>query len=114
MRSSRPRHQANGMTPSMAATLLALLLGASGCAIDGPAPLPMPDPANPLELNEVAVASAARGDIETAWLLLERAARLAPHDARITANLAAMREFRRASPHGKIVGAAAPGIGVPK
>lgn len=108
MRSRRPRHGPNGMTPSITASLLALLLCAGGCAVNGLAPAPMADPANPLEMNEVAVASAARGDIEYAWLLLERAARLAPHDARIAANLAAMRAFRSASPRGKIEGAAAP------
>jgi hypothetical protein len=83
------------MAASMAASLLVLLLGAGGCAVNGLASGPAADPANPLELNESAAASAARGDIESAWLLLERAARIAPHDT------------RSASPRGKIVGAAA-------
>ncbi|MDH5540249.1 MAG: hypothetical protein OEY03_12670 [Rhizobacter sp.] len=90
------------------AGLLTLLIGLGACALAPPANEPVADPANPLQLNEAAVASAARGDIEAAWLLLERAARLAPHDARIAANLAALREYRSMSPRGRIAGAKLP------
>jgi hypothetical protein len=109
MRSKRPGHRRRGIHPSTRAMALALLLGLAACAGSGPGAGSSGDPANPLDLNEIAVASAARGDIETAWLLLERAARLAPHDTRIAVNLDAVREFRLTSPRGKIVGAAPPG-----
>jgi hypothetical protein len=65
--------------------------------------MPVPDPANPIDLNEAALAYAAQGEIETAWLLLERAALLAPADARIAANLAAVRGYRGAARRGGIV-----------
>jgi hypothetical protein len=107
MQSIRPRHRPHAVAAPAAALLFACLLAAAGCAVNGPGQGPTADPANPLELNEAAVASAARGDIKTAWLLLERAARLAPHDTRIAANLAALREFRNASPRGRIVSSAA-------
>ena len=87
---------------------LAMLLGLTACALVPPGDPPAPDPGNPLQLNEAAVASAAQGDVETAWLLLERAARLAPHDTRIAANLAALRAFRAAPARGRIVGATLP------
>jgi hypothetical protein len=50
----------------------------------------------PASLNEAAVRRVATGDIETARILLERAALLAPMNPVITANLAALRVYRKA------------------
>jgi len=49
---------------------------------------------DPVMLNELALAKVRESDIGTAWILLERAARLAPHDERIARNLALLRAFR--------------------
>jgi len=49
---------------------------------------------DPVMLNEYALARVREGDISTAWILLERAARLAPQDERIARNLAVLRAFR--------------------
>ena len=49
---------------------------------------------DPIQLNELAVAKVRAGDTSTAWILLERAALLAPQDARIAANLRTMRDWR--------------------
>lgn len=58
--------------------LLASLLLAA-CAAPG-------DHYHPLALNEAAMEHLAKGDVATARILLERAARIAPHDSRIIAN----------------------------
>lgn len=76
-------------------TSIALCL--AGCAVSTASslgPAEDLDQANPFVLNELAVASAQRGDMVAAHLLLERAARLAPHDARITRNLDTVRAAR--------------------
>lgn len=80
--------------------LLALLFAfcAHGCttpsAVELPASEPGLDHLNPVMLNEYAAACIRDGDIDTAWILLERAALLAPHDERIAANLAVVRAWR--------------------
>jgi len=51
------------------------------------------NPFDAAALNNQALASAARGDYETALGLLERAARLAPQRTDIAANLQAMRAW---------------------
>lgn len=80
------------------ATLFLLALSARAEETSKPAP-PLPyDHYAPLLLNEAAVASAAADDLATAWVLLERAARLAPHDPRIADNLATVRAYRVGSP----------------
>lgn len=71
------------------------------------------DQANPFVLNELAVASAQRGDLDTARLLLERATRLTPHDTRITQNLDAVRAARSGMPPPRRLTAAAPGPAPP-
>jgi hypothetical protein len=52
---------------------------------------------NPIALNEYAADRVGAGDITTAWILLERAALLAPHDQRIATNLAVVRAWRARS-----------------
>lgn len=72
-----------------------------GCALQAPPPLGPSadlDHNHPIVLNELAAASVQRGDFDQAWLLLERAARLAPHDARIGANLNLARALRNGTP----------------
>lgn len=71
------------------------------------------DQANPFVLNELAVASAQRGDLDTAHLLLQRAARLTPHDARIARNLDAVRAARSGTPPPRRLSAAAPSSAPP-
>jgi Flp pilus assembly protein TadD len=73
----------------------------AGCAAPPPAglgPAEDLDHANPYVLNELAVASAQRGDVASAALLLERAARLAPDDTRIARNLDTVRAARTGVP----------------
>lgn len=84
-----------------ALTIAALLLTAFGPAAWGQEPL-SPDPFDPVSLNEQALASVAAGDLGGARILLERAARLAPHDPRILDNLRLLSEEMEASaPLGK-------------
>ena len=112
-------HDARDGAPARRGLLAAMAAMAVLAVLGGCAHLPMPafgpaapraaiDHGNPIQLNEAAVASAASGDVDAAWLLLERAARLAPHDERIVANLAALREYCAATPRGAIVGIALP------
>ena len=54
----------------------------------------------PISLNEFAIARLAKGELRTAWILLERAALLAPHDLRIVNNLATLRVYRTG--HGQL------------
>lgn len=56
------------------------------------------DHADPVMLNEFAVRMIREGDTSTGWILLERAARLAPHDQRILHNLREVRAFRAGEP----------------
>lgn len=49
---------------------------------------------DPARLNEAAIGRIRQGDLATAAILLERAAHLAPHDARIRRNLGVLRAFR--------------------
>jgi hypothetical protein len=81
---------------------LAPLIGllAAGCAATPPPHTGLQEPFDhysPVHLNERAVAAVAAGDVTEAWILLERAARLAPHDQRIARNLAAVRAYRAAA-----------------
>lgn len=56
------------------------------------------DPYDPVLLNEFAIDSVRQGDLTTAWILLERAARLAPYDARISRNLRELQAYRTGRP----------------
>lgn len=56
------------------------------------------DPHDPARLNEAAVARLREGDARTAAILLERAARLAPHDPRIARNLRELRAWLSGGP----------------
>lgn len=60
-----------------------------------------PDAHDPAALNESAVEAIRQGDLDTAWILLERAARVAPYDPRIARNLRVLNAHR--------TGTAAPG-----
>lgn len=64
-------------------TLLALL----ACLA---APGAVADPYDPVQLDESAMEAIRQGDLETAWILLQRAARIAPYDPRIARNLRAL------------------------
>ena len=74
-------------------TILALLacLAASGV-------LAAPDAHDPAALNESAMDAIRQGDLDTAWILLERAARVAPYDARIARNLRVLSAHRAGTP----------------
>lgn len=80
----------------------ACIAALSGCSVlDAPADplrqIPI-DHYDPVALNELAAARVRQGDTTTAWILLERAARLAPYDRRIARNLAVLRAFRAGVP----------------
>jgi hypothetical protein len=81
----------------LSAMTFALVL--QGCAAPPGRAVPPPvfEHLNPIALNEYAAASVSAGDIGTAWILLERAALLAPHDQRIATNLAVVRAWRAQS-----------------
>ena len=64
----------------------------------GEALRPVLDHYDPVVLNETAIDSIRQGDLTTAWILLERAARLAPHDPRILRNLREVRAYRMGMP----------------
>lgn len=53
---------------------------------------------DPVTLNESALTKLQEGDTTTAWILLERAARLAPYDQRILQNLGALRAQKQNTP----------------
>lgn len=72
--------------------MLAAILAALAC------PAAAFDPYDPAALNEAAAASVGRGDLATAEILLERAARIAPYDARIVRNRDALRARAGGSP----------------
>jgi Flp pilus assembly protein TadD len=63
---------------------------------------------DPVALNELAVEKVREGQLTTAWILLERAARLAPHDARLARNLAVLRAFRAGTPTPSVAEPSAP------
>ena len=68
-----------------------------GCAATPPSPAGLSEPFdlyNPIQLNERAAAAVKAGDLQSAWILLERAARIAPHDPRIARNLDILRAAR--------------------
>lgn len=84
-------------------TILALLAGlAAAGALAGPAgegeargpAVAVADAYDPAALNESAMDAIRQGDLATAWILLERAARLAPYDPRIARNLRALDAHR--------------------
>lgn len=56
------------------------------------------DYSDPVSLNELAIEKIREGDGATAALLLERAALLAPHDARIRRNLESLKSGTQAKP----------------
>lgn len=56
------------------------------------------DPHDPARLNEAAIARLREGDARTAEILLERAARLAPHDPRIARNLRELQAWLSGGP----------------
>ncbi len=68
----------------MRATSFLLLL--AGCAVPT-AMAQQRDHYDPALLNQFALDRIRRHDLTTAWILLERAALLAPHDQRILFNL---------------------------
>jgi len=74
------------MRPSKILALLACL-AASGVHAG-------PDAHDPAALNESAVEAIRQGDLDTAWILLERAARVAPYDPRIARNLRVLNAHR--------------------
>ena len=67
----------------MRATFAALLATLAACA----APPPARDHYNPDALHAAALERMRVGEVEAACILLRRAARLAPHDARIERTL---------------------------
>lgn len=71
--------------------------GLPGAAAGGAA-RPAFDHYDPALLNEFAIERIRRGDPDTASILLERAARLAPHDPRIRGNRDVLRAFRSGQP----------------
>lgn len=74
-----------------------LTLVACGAALCAGAAEPEPSrhaPDSPPRLNQLAVSQARGGDLTGAWILLERAALLAPDDERIRQNLRAVRAAR--------------------
>lgn len=81
--------------------LSACLVFALASAVADAAPPPAFDHHDPLALNEFALVNLREGRLTTAWILLERAARLAPHDERIAGNLREIRaQLRGASASG--------------
>jgi hypothetical protein len=90
------------MRPRALSLLLLLSCLAPTAATSGPvavaaaeeSPRPAFDHYDPVLLNEFAIGSIRQGDLATAGILLERAARLAPHDARIRRNLLELRAYR--------------------
>jgi len=56
---------------------------APGAGAQGPATAPPFDPYDPVKLEAFAMERFRKGDTTTAWILLERAARLSPRDASI-------------------------------
>ena len=99
-----------------ASWLMSVALIVAGCAAPPSSrlgPAEDLDQANPYVLNELAVASAQRGDVETAALLLERAARLVPHDTRIAQNLDTVRAARAGTPPPRRPGIASAAPAIP-
>ena len=68
-----------------AASFAVLLAAAAACAV--PAKRPALDHYNPGALHAAAIERMRAGDVEGACILLRRAVRLAPHDARIESTL---------------------------
>ncbi len=68
---------------------------ATGAAVALPdgEPAPLINPFDPIALNNMAVAEAARGRHQQALALLQRAVKLAPARADIAANLSSMRQW---------------------
>lgn len=61
---------------------------------EGRPPRAAADHHDPVLLNESAMDAIRQGDLATAWILLERAARIAPYDARIVRNLRELQAYR--------------------
>ena len=81
------------------ATSFLLLL--AGFAVGAPPSLAR-DHYDPILLNESAIERIRQHDLTTAWILLERAALLAPHDQRIQSNLRELRAYRMGEPMAEI------------
>jgi hypothetical protein len=73
------------MKPTMRAISFALLATLAACALPGQPPAL--DHYNPDALHAAAIERMRVGEVEAACILLRRAARLAPHDARIESTL---------------------------
>ena len=81
---------------ALAAFLAAAPAARDACAQDPPRPAY--DRQDPASLNEAAIERLREGDARTAAILLERAARLAPHDPRIARNLRELRAWLSGAP----------------
>jgi hypothetical protein len=82
------RPVSSGLAKLLACSIVLIL---SGCAIQGTTLTVKREHYDPAYLNQSAMAALAVGDRSTALILLERAARLAPHDQQILDNLAVLR-----------------------
>ena len=69
-----------------------------GYEVTGITPRLKLDHYDPERLRQFATDKARAGETTTAWILLERAALLAPHDARVVQALAAVRAQRKGEP----------------
>jgi hypothetical protein len=78
--------------------ILAAAWAATAFADSPVASAPSRDPYDPVSLQAQADGFLARGDRDTAWILLERAARLAPHDPLLAARARALREGAAVTP----------------
>ena len=67
-------------------------------ALTGAPPSGVHDHYDPVLLNEFAIDRIRQHDLTTAWILLERAALLAPHDQRIHSNLRELEMYRMGKP----------------
>jgi hypothetical protein len=78
----------SGLAKLLACSIVLIL---SGCAIQGTTLTVKREHYDPAYLNQSAMAALAVDDRSTALILLERAARLAPHDQQILDNLAVLK-----------------------
>ena len=67
-------------------------------ALTGAPPSLVHDHYDPVLLNEFAIDRIRQHDLTTAWILLERAALLAPHDQRLRSNLRELQACRMGQP----------------
>ena len=81
-------------TRALSLSLLLACLAPPAATAGEESPRPAFDHYDAVLLNEFAIGSVRQGDLATAGILLERAARLAPHDVRIRRNLLELRAYR--------------------